>query len=260
MKKTLVVGVVIFSIMLIMLGGAFSSAIAEGDEVSLSVSGKVWSRYLGSDGVVYLDKPVFQTDIFVSLNAGYYIDIWHSAGLDDADLSSNFGDELDLTFGRGFNWKGYGVDIGIIYIDGLPTFHMKEGDFVEPFVELNKGFDDIIADGHLFTPFLRLELLFPLNDGNDIADIFVGIKYNWQLSNRFSFGSKVYFLYDDAIGNSPTKVFIGGYEADLGWSIINEGITFNPLMFKVRTPLNSVSATDNRKTEAVIGVGFVFCF
>ena len=248
MKKMLVV---IFSVMF--LGMAFSPAIAS-DEISVTFSSKMWSKSLGPDGVIYHNEPVLQSDIFISLPKGFYFDIWHSAGLDDTDLSSNFGDELDFTLGWSGSWKEFGVDVGVIYIDGLPTFNMKQGDSLMPYVELNKEFD--FADEHLFTPFVRLELLFPLNDENNVGDIFGGFKHSWQLSDRFSIGQKAYLLYDNVVGNSNSTL-VGGYGVDLNWDI-HEKITFSPLMFKATMPLGSVNG--GRKSEVVVGSGLTFHF
>ena len=89
----------------IIFGVMVSPAIAD-NEISVSFSSKLWPRYLGADGTIYHDEPVLQSDIFISLPKGFYFDIWHSVGLDDTDLSSNFGDEgPNFTLGWSGNWK-----------------------------------------------------------------------------------------------------------------------------------------------------------
>jgi len=248
MKKILIL---LFAIMIF---GVMVSPTTADDEISVSFSSKLWSRYLGADGAIYHDEPVLQSDIFISLPKGFYFDIWHSVGLDDTDLSSNFGDEgPNFTLGWGGSWNQFGVDLGIAYIDGLPTFKMKQGDSLLPYVELNRKFD--ITDSHSLTPFAKLELLFPLEDGENLGDIFGGLKHNWQLSDKFAVNQKAYLLYDNSW--SPSSAVIGGYNVDLSWSL-HDKITFNPLILKATTPLSSVD--DERKLETVIGVGFTFHF
>ncbi|MFC1625265.1 hypothetical protein ACFL1O_00045 [Patescibacteria group bacterium] len=247
MKKNLL----FFACFVFLVGVPF--LVNAGDEISATFSSKIWSKYHVPNSVVVHDEPVLQNNLLTSLPKGFYFNIWHSMGLDDVDLSSNSGDELDLTFGWSGSWKEFGLDMGITYIDGLPTFRMKRGDFIQPYLELSRGLD--IADEHLLTPFTKIELLFPLDGGDNLADIFGGIKHNWQLSDRFAVSQKVYLLCDDA--GSGNGALVGGYEMDFNWNI-KENITFSPLMLKTTAPFSSVN--DGRRPEATIGVGISFVF
>jgi len=243
----------VFTLMVIM-GFAFSLANAEDEKVSVSFSSKVWSRYLGSDSAVIHDDPVLQNDVFILLANGFYFNIWQSVGLDDTDLSSNFGDELDFTLGWNGNIDKFGLDMGIIYIDGLPVFEMAQGDSLMPYIELNRGFD--ITAKHSLTPYAKLELLFPLNGDYSSSDISGGIKHNWQLSDRFAISQKAYLLYDNGVWGFDDGV-IGGYNMDLSWKL-SEKFAINPLMLKITTPMASLN--DGRKTEMVFGTGLTFHF
>lgn len=243
----------VFTLMVIM-GFAFSLANAEDEKVSVSFSSKVWSRYLGSDSAVVHDEPVLQNDVFVSLANGLYFNVWHSVGLDDTDLSSNFGDELNFTLGWNGNTDKLGLDMGIIYIDGLPVFEMIQGDSLMPYIELNRGFD--ITDKYSLTPYIKLELLFPLNGDHSSGDILGGIKHNWQLFDRFAINQKAYLLYDNGVWGSNDGI-IGGYNMDSSWKL-SEKLAINPLMLKVTTSVTSLN--DGRKTEMVFGTGLTFHF
>lgn len=236
--------------------GLFSMVNAE-DDFSVSISSKVWSKYLGATGSIVHNKPVLQTDIFVSLPKGFYFDIWHSMGLDDKKLSSNFGDEMDLTLGwTGSIGKKFYLDVGIAYYDCYPLLRGKNYDAFAPYVEVGKSIElGRFLGTHTLVPFGRLELNLPTGDVDSGTYSYAGLKHVWKISEKLSVKQKADFLYDSG-SFGATSGLIGRYESGLSWQIFKK-MSVEPINIKTRTPITSIPG---HKTEVVIGTGITLYF
>lgn len=251
MKKT-----ICLLVMAVLIFGMVSVVEAE-DDISVTLSSKVWSKYLGTTGSIVHDKPVLQTDIFVSLPKGFYFDIWHSMGLDDHKLSSNFGDEIDLTLGwTGGIGKKFYLNVGLAYYDCYQLLRGKQFDAFAPFAEVGRPFEvGRFLGTHTIIPFGRLELNFPTGDLDSGIYSYAGIKHAWKISEKLQMKQKADFLYDS--GSFGVKSgLIGRYESGLSWQI-SKKISVEPINIKARTPISSIS---DRKTEIVFGTGITLCF
>jgi hypothetical protein len=102
-----------------------------------------WTRaqYLGVNGSIFLDNPVIQTDLGLRWD-NLYANIWWSVGLDDSDLNSNFGDEVDLTLGWAKTNGRFTWDTGLLYLEVVNLCRLHN-DFVSLYAngayELNKS-------------------------------------------------------------------------------------------------------------------------
>jgi len=238
-----------------MTGNAFGTNGKQ--DISVTVSSKVYSKYLGSHtGSICDDDPSLQNDLFVSLPKGFYLEIWHSVGLDGTGLSSDYGDELDYIIG----WKGevkeINLDLGAVYIDCVDLFKSPQGDLIIPYLEVNKEFD--ISENHRLTPYVCFE--FPYSaKGDEFGHglwTYFGTKHAWQITPKFAFSQKVNLFFDDgACGNDSG--LLGQYRCDLSWQI-SKSTTIDLISIKAITPFTSLS--DNRKTEIVYGAGITYRF
>jgi len=227
---------------------------ATADNLSVSVSSKVWSKYLGGTGRVALNKPVIQTDIFVSLPKGFYFDVWNSTGLDDSNLSSNFGDEIDWTVG----WSGNVIektylDVGLAYYDCYELFRSKEYDAFAPYIEVGRPIE---LDSHTLTPFGRVEWNLPVDSlVNSGTYSYAGIKHGWKISKNFLLKQKVDFLYDSG-SFGVNSGWIGRYQGELSWQVFRV-LSIEPISLKARTPITSMPG---HKTETSVGAGATLSF
>lgn len=242
--------------LLLVVIGLFSIIASQsnaGDDFSVTVSSKVWSEYVGAMGVVVHNKPVLQTDLCLSLPKGFYFDIWHSAGLDDDDLSSNFGDEIDLTGGwTGEIGKNFYLNVGLIYYDIYPLLEGDQLDAFVPFIEAGRNFE---VGSHTIVPFGRLEVNLLTGDTNSGVYLFAGVKHVWKLPADFSIRQKADLFYDSG-GFGMIPGLLGRYEGELSWQVSGI-ISLEPISVRVRTPLDSIP---DRETEAAFGAGATLYF
>lgn len=232
-----------------------TASVTNAKDFSVTLSTKVWSEYLGANGAIFHDKPVLQTDLFILLPKGFYLDFWHSAGLNDTDFSSDFGDEIDVTIGWKGTIKGFGVNVGISYFNIVELDEIPKGDVMQPYVGLNKGFK---IREHSFIPYVQAEFPFPVKGGTPEKGIFIrgGIHHNWQPTPILAIHQKVGVAYDSgALGFEETG--IAEYNVDTRWDV-SKKITLDIPSIKFMTPVTSVS--DDRGPTVVIGAGVTFHF
>lgn len=245
---------IIFLMAFVMIIGVYPYSYAE--EPSFALSTKFWSQYLDNNGAVIHDKPVFQSDLLISLPLGFYFDFWHSMGLDGTGLSTDLGDEIDYTLGWNGNLKGIGFDLGFSYLDFIDLFKMPKGDVLRPYAEINKEFK--ITEKNIITPYVRWDGSFPAGANSPKGGQWfsAGLKHIWQINEIAALQQKLFTLYDTgALGFE--KAIIGQYHIGLGWSVA-KSVTLELPNFKISTPFTSVN--DGRKSEFVIGAGLSFRF
>ena len=93
-------------------------------EVSGSLSTKVLPKYVNGDGVIFYDKPVVWTNLFIGSSNGLYVDLWDSKGFS----GQNYGNEIDLDGG----YAKDGLEIGMAYWNITPVTTLNKSDMVSP--------------------------------------------------------------------------------------------------------------------------------
>lgn len=253
----------IFLVALVMMFPWTTMAVAE-DDVAITVTPEIWSQYLGSGGSVLYDEPVAQIDVFVAfpkgvgiLPAGTYIDIWGSAGLDDNDTSSEYGDEVDLSIG----WKGpieklgNGVvaELEVAYYDCNKVGTTPKGDFFQIQAGLSKTYG-------AFTPYIIGKLCFPTGvaDPEGNLRVHMGVNHCLQLAEKVSLSHSPELVYDNG-SYGRDQEWLARYCASLDVAL-SENITLSAIKIKFSTPITDIPESDGRKTELVWGSGFSIAF
>lgn len=243
--------IIIMTLAILMISGViFSEANAE--DISFTLSTKVWSKYLGSSGAVVHDKPALQTDLFVALPKSFYFDIWHSMGLDGTSLSSDLGDEIDYTLGWNGKVKTFSLDAGISYFDIIDLFH-SNSDAIQPYAEINRSFN--FSKNHSFSPYARVETLFPFNNPGKGLYAYSGIKYAWRLTPAITINQNAGLIYDSGVFGLENG-FAGRHNLSFIWSP-SKSINFELLNTKITIPISSFS---DRKNEIAFGAGLMLNF
>lgn len=248
MEKT---SVLVILVAIISLGIVIGVVAAE-DEISATLSSKVWSNYLGVTGSEIHSGAVLQTDLFISLPRGFYFDIWHSMGLDDTKLSSNYGDEVDYTLGWAGNIKGLGLDLGLSYYDCFKIFRGSGYDAFVLYSEASKPIQ--LSRTHLLTPFVRFEFQLPTGDLKNGLYSYAGVKHSWQITPKMTIKQKANLFYDTGAYGMKSGL-LGHYEASLSWQL-TKYFSVEPLNIKARLPITSFH--DERKSDVAFGTGITF--
>lgn len=224
--------------------------------VHLNLGIVAWSQYVRSDGGVAHRHPVLQTDLYFSLPRGFYFDVWHSAGMEDANLSSDFADEIDYTAGWSGRLRGLRLDMGFGYYDVHKLLDSPRGDVMELFVNVSRQLD--VSMAHNLTPWLKLQRPMPARGDrpNGGTMISAGMDDSWRVRNYLTINHGAGLLYGDGTFDMDQAV-IGKYHTELVWSV-SKNVAVKLPMLKISSPLTSVS--DNRETEVVVGGGFAVHF
>lgn len=243
------------ALMTVFMGCQMVAADEQDEKLQLTLSTKAWSSYVFNSGVEFHDEPVVQTDAFLQLRHGFYLDLWWSAGLDDTYLSSNFGDEVDYTVGWSDDvGKKLILDVGVSYFDIINLFDSGEtSDVIKSYAKLSRTFP--VGRIHELTPLFAIEWHKPLKGNFDGVYTWTGLRYRWQVSDLFSLNSEAGLLYDSgAYGFESAIVWYAN--AELSWQL-NETISLQLPSVRLTTPLGH---KPDRETQLVFGAGMSFNF
>ncbi len=202
-----------------------------------------------------LDKRTVQTDILFTLPNNFYFEFWHSAGTNDSDLSSDFGDEIDWILGKSFKLKNFNIDLGIAYYDYVDLLKMPKGDVVHPHFEINKTFS--LLQNLTITPYSRIK--FPLLIKNHKIEkgtlLHTGVKQEFNFTPKLKLNNGIQILYDDGTtGAKKSAVFL--YDLALNYKITKK-FNLNFFSLTLATPLVK---TIDRETETIFNFGIAVNF
>jgi hypothetical protein len=211
---------------------------------TFSVTG--WTEYIGGNGALFHEYATMQSDWTVDFPGCGYGNVWVSFGLDDSNLSSNFGDELDLTVGCAGSFRGFNWDTGLLYIDVVPLMAV-ENDIVDPYISLSRSFGS-------WGLTLKVESYLPVG-GEIEGGWLVHLRGSTSVSVAGrSFGLAPSLTRDDgAFGFDPA--WMSQLIVSTDFAVGDSGVILTPKL-KVVSPLTSVD--DGRGTEVAYGLAIGF--
>ena len=201
-------------------------AVLQEDEPIVTFSGGIeaWSRYFGSSGAIYHDKPVLQGNVTFSFRGGCYVDIWGSRT--NGSWRATWGDEVDFTVGCGNDF----VDAGISY---LMVSYESPSDVGWAYVNFTTP---TYTEGRWsIAGFLKIDYYKPFETVEDYEEDYEG--YNFHLGGRlsqegdkWSTSQELEVLYDTgAWGAGEGLVWIASAEVarKAGTSTVGVGIKYS---------------------------------
>lgn len=228
-------------------------------DISFTLSSKVYSKYLSElgTGSVCHDKPVIQTDLLISLPKGFYLNIWHSAGLDEG-LSSNYGNEINYTLGWSGKLRETKLSLGLSYFDCADLFIMPRGDLVFPYLEISKEIK--VSKSHTLEPYVSFGFPFSAHSNEFGHAVFyrAGVYHFWQINEKFRLYNKANLFFDNGGLSGYDSGLLGQYRCDFSYQI-SKSITLDLISVKLNTPLSSLSDERN-KTNISYGAGIKIRF
>jgi hypothetical protein len=233
------------TISLVLIGLVLSCTnLFAGDDSNVSFKSSVLSGYTDMDGQQYYTKPVIQSEITVSLVKGFYVDVWHSTGV---NMKSSDGNEIETSLG--WSHEGaFSVDVGVSYYDLNSLFHGPRNDLYVWYAKVSHEYDMGILGS--FKPVLEINS-YKASRKSDFEGGFRA-KVSVEYSQKFSIGQVGYALSlvrdDGTFSSAPAWVM--GHE----WSLSRKigKVTLKLPMLMAYVPLSSHSG---RKTSMVVGVG-----
>jgi hypothetical protein len=217
---------------------------------SLTLTERVWSKYVTVGGVNLHDSPTINHNISVLFKNGLCVEVWYSAGLNDFKFSSDKGDEIDYTISWNKKNELFNFNAGLIFLDFVPLFE-KRGDKFRMFIELGKTFS---LANHQFSPFIRYEWNQPAVGKTPVSGswIWVGGNDVWSFKKNLFLKTKVYLFYDDTKQEGIDAIF----QPTLSWQMTKK-VSIEPICLKLYMPI--WKSTD-KKFEWVIGTGLTYKF
>ncbi|MCR4274974.1 MAG: hypothetical protein NUW02_02920 [Candidatus Campbellbacteria bacterium] len=143
----------ILAVVTILLAVIFGSCAAHSQEIeqesAVTFSGgiELWSKYLGSTGGVFHDKPVLQGNMTLLFRSGCYGDLWWSRAR--GRWLNSYGDEVDITVGCAPNdFIDFGVayllvshlspsDVGWVYVDLFTSSYKERGWSIKGYLKID---------------------------------------------------------------------------------------------------------------------------
>ncbi|MBI4992308.1 MAG: hypothetical protein HZB99_03750 [Candidatus Harrisonbacteria bacterium] len=208
-----------------------------------------YSNYLLDNGMVFHNDPVLQSELMINLPKGFYLDMWHSIGMDGSGPSSGLDDELDYTAGWKGDIKGLTLNIGILYMDIVDILNVPRGDVVLPYAEAGKVLS--LTETQILNPFAKVQPAISAKGDYPKGGLYwgTGLRHLYQINPKMGLGEELMFIHDS-----------GAFGFDNGWLFkyavnVNRKL-FGPFsldfpMLKFTAPL---SGMNDRKKETSVGV------
>lgn len=170
---------------------------------SIILTTNFWSNY-STEGVIYADVAVFQSDLWIQHESGIFFDLWGSTGIFE---EAAFDDEIDV----GIGWTGSIGDIDVTV--GIWYFWIEDivpvaGDIVRPSLKLSRTFQ--FDDNFSVTPFIlynHYHTLGVIDGGNAVS---TGVGLGKSLTDSLSGYLNGFIVIDDGyFGSPPDNRFVG---------------------------------------------------
>lgn len=228
----------------------FATINVSAKDFSVNLYSGASSKLLMDNGVVFYDGPVMQNELLISLPKGFYLDLWHSMGMDGSGLSSGLDDRLAYTAGRRGGMGKYSFDVGVTYIDMVVLLEIPDRDILLPYLEVNRV---VTTKGgnQIFSPYLKIQPGLPANGSCPAKGFYVGagLRHSYKAGKEFYLKEEIVLMRDSgAFGFRSGMLF--KYDARINRKL------FGPLsldfpMLKFTAPF---SGMNDRKRETSIGV------
>jgi hypothetical protein len=208
------------------------------------------NKYLafGSGSVLY-DKPVIQSDLFISFPCGFYLDLWNSKSL-EGKWNENFGNEVDYGIGWAGSVHGYSINIGVTYFDEPDVFTLGAGDILYSHASIAHAYWKWMVSA-TWENYVTMP-----NTGIEGGNLFsIGIARSFQLHERVQLNTSTAIVYDDG-GFGRDDGFLQKGNVGLDWKI-TEKLTLNAPSVNFYVP---ISVHDARNTDSVIFAGLTYRF
>ncbi len=226
---------------------------ADENDFKVTLSASVLSAYVLGDGV-RLHGPVYQHGMDILSPWGVYLAPWQSVGLNDSNLDSDDGDEIDWTAGWRKKIGNTDVDVGGTYLLIPPFRGPAKKHIVRVFGEVSHTFS---VGVHTIAPSLRLEYSMrpPGSTARTQASVLVlnGVSHFVPLTNTVAMFDKVSLNYDSG-ALTGHHMFLFQSLHGLRWNPTKR-VTIEAPNIKLSIPITHTP--DNRKFEAVFGAGIV---
>jgi hypothetical protein len=168
------------------------------------------------------DDAMLWSELNLELPKGFFMNIWHSVGLDDNELSSNDGDEIDITAGITRKIFDFDVSLSCTFFNLYKLGDWSNNNVMSDTIKISKEF---YFKRHTIIPELWVEWVHETDKFNDGAiELFPNITHVWNKPfsiEPFTFFHKTIIVWDDGhnfAGNSSDGVFLR-WCAGLDWSI-----------------------------------------
>lgn len=207
------------------------------------------SSYLLDNGIAFHDGPVLQSEILISLPKGFYLDLWHSMGMDGSGLSSGLDDELDYTAGWRGDVRGYSLDMGVLYMDMIKVLDLPDGDIMLPYFEVSRNLP--FKGKQLYNPYVKIQPGLPANGSYPAGGLYVGVglRHLYQISKALRLGEEFALIHDSgAFGFESGKLF--KYAVGVNRKLPGP-FSLDMPMFKFIAPVSGMS---DRKKETSVGI------
>lgn len=206
------------------------------------------------------DDSILWSEAYLDLPGGFFTDLWWSTDLQDNEISSTGGDEIDPTLG----WKGnicdFDVSVSATLFNIIPIGKWWHDDVWVQTFTLSKSYS---YGKHTIRPEFRIEWLSEVDYfGGGSLVLMPNITHSWKRLldiDELTFSHTTYLAWDDGFDmckNDSDAVFLrwqGGLEWELSKNLkfIFPGLT-------VLAPIKN--AHDGRGWEKAFNFAFVYKF
>lgn len=227
---------------------------------AVTLTSGIADRYIGfSSGEVFYNRAVVQSDVNVSFDSGFYVDIWNSKAVFNP-WGQTFGDEVD--YGIGWIWRllGFNIDVGLTYFDEPGVMSFGKDDCWYTHVTVSHDVSLPMLPGSKDSPLTvsatyedyRTTAVTAYKGGDRFS---LGLSREQECNDHLSMNVSETFVYDSGAFDLDAG-FLFRMETDLKWKLSEQlSLTFPQVNLYV--PL---TVSDNRETEVVVSTAASYKF
>jgi len=253
-----------FSLFLAISFVGLSPVFADNNWIPTGSFSVTWQeKYLGA-GIPenFHDDPMIWDCLRLNLPKDFFLETWHSYGLDDNDFSSNYGDEVDLTIGWNKTVGNYMFLFSVGYWNLHPLENWNDKDVLAPIFSVSRNF--AIAENHSLSAGVQFDFIGAINDfDNGAIAILPSITHRWEKvfqSDLISFSHTLGLMWmtgGEKMAITEADDLTVKYSAGTDWNISKNFFITAPGII-IMAPLTNDSGTRSFVTSFNFSVNFKF--
>ena len=205
------------------------------------------------------DDSMLWSELFLELPHGFYFDVWHSYGLDDSDVSSNFGDEFDLSLGWNHSFDSFNLDAYVSYYNIYKLEQWWSQDLIYFATVFSKEY--VVCENHIVSPYVESGWITFLEDFDSGALVFTpGVSHAWMYPcgiYSLVFEENFSVIWNSGIfATEPEDVSLK-YDLGFNWQL-TESLTLTAPGLEVLLPVNH--SNEFRKFDTSLSVTLSYAF
>ncbi|EKD46806.1 MAG: hypothetical protein ACD_67C00058G0001 [uncultured bacterium] len=205
-------------IIIVVLALSIVGVFEKSSSAEVTFSERVLTKYVSDAGVVFVDEPVTQSDVSISVKNGAYLGFFYSTSLENFNSDKKGVTETDPYAG----WKGslvkVNINAGATYFNLNPAWKFQKEDAVQLHLEVSKKFQ--LENSQSLTMFARIENKIAFKGEGCAKNLHLHsyARHDWTIASKVTVSQKVGVGFDNG-AKKKNPALLGSYEMKISYPL-----------------------------------------